>query len=107
MAVDAEALLDLGLDPEKVEALLRRVKFDVDNGLLPSAQVALACNGKLAVSESYGSAKNDSLICMFSATKAVVYAAAWVLLQEGRLAEDERVAEIIPEFGSLGKCRVT
>jgi CubicO group peptidase (beta-lactamase class C family) len=69
--------------------------------------VALARNGKMAVSASFGSATDESLICLFSATKGIVYAAAWLLFQEGRLAEDERVADIIPEFSAQGKDRVT
>lgn len=100
-------LSELGLDPGKVEALLSRVQRDVDEGLLPAAQVALARNGKLAVSKSFGSARDDSLICIFSATKGIVYAAAWLLFQEGKLNEDEFVADIIPEFFQNGKDRVT
>ncbi len=98
---------ELGLKPEKVESLLKRVQRDVDEGLLPGVQLALARKGKLAVLESYGIATNDSLICIFSATKAIVSAAAWLLFQEGKLAEDEVVADIIPEFGSQGKHHIT
>lgn len=97
----------LGLNPEKVESLLDRVRREVDSGLLPAAQVAIARNGKVAVAESYGSANNESLICIFSATKSIVCAAAWLLFQEGKLAENEKVANIIPEFGSHGKDQVT
>ena len=39
----------LGLDAEKVQALLDRVKREVDDGLLPAVQVALARHGRLAV----------------------------------------------------------
>jgi CubicO group peptidase (beta-lactamase class C family) len=95
------------VDPGKVEQLLSRVRSDVEQGLLPAAQVALARNGKLVVSQSFGAASDDSLICLFSATKGVVYAAAWLLFQDGRLAEDELVADIIPEFASQEKDRVT
>ncbi|MFT5046665.1 MAG: CubicO group peptidase (beta-lactamase class C family) [Porticoccaceae bacterium] len=100
-------LSEVGLDAEKVERLLSRVRHDVEEGLMPAAQVALARNGKVAVSESFGSTKNDSLTCLFSATKGIVYAAAWLLIQEGQLSEDEFVADIIPEFSHQGKERVT
>ncbi len=90
-----------------VTALLSRVRRDVDEGLLPAAQIALARNGEVVAAESFGSASNESLICLFSATKGIVYAAAWLLFQDGRLAEDERVADIIPEFASHGKDQVT
>ncbi|WP_439621106.1 serine hydrolase domain-containing protein [Hyphomonas sp.] len=98
---------DFGLDPERVKLLLDRVRQDVDDGLLPAAQVALARNGKVAVLETYGEARHDSLICIFSATKAIVSAATWLLIQDGELAEDECVADIIPEFASHGKDKVT
>lgn len=107
MTISTAGLLELGLEPEKVQALLRRVQHDIDEGLLPGAQLALARNGKLAVSESYGSANDDSLICLFSATKGIVYAAAWLLFQDGKLAEHEVVADIIPEFGGQGKDQIT
>ncbi len=107
MPVCTATLLELGLDAEKVHALLSRVQHDVEEGFIPAAQVALARNGKLAVSQSYGTAKNNSLTCLFSATKGVVYAAAWLLFQEKKLAEDEVVADIIPEFGHQGKGHIT
>ncbi len=95
------------LIPEKVDALLNRVKREVEEGLLPSAQVALGLNGEVVLSESFGSANNDSLICIFSATKGITSAAAWLLFQEGKLREDEIVADIIPEFGANGKEQIT
>jgi len=103
----SERLEENGLDSEKVELLLNRVQLEVDKGLLPGVQVALARYGKVAVLESYGTAKNDSLICIFSATKAIVSAATWLLIQEGKLSENEHVENIIPEFGSHGKDEVT
>ena len=98
---------ELGLDPQKVEQLLSRVAREVDEGLLPAAQVALARHGKVGVYASFGSAKPDSLTPLFSATKAITSAAAWLLFQDGSLAEDELVADIIEEFGSNGKQGIT
>ena len=87
----------------KVEQLLARVRREVDEGLLSGVQVALARHGKVALSANFGDLRDDSLICVFSATKALTSAAAWILIQEGRLSEDEIVADIIPEFASHGK----
>ena len=98
---------EAGLDQEKVDALLERARREVDEGLLPGVQIALARDGKVAVCESFGSAQNDSLICIFSATKGITSAAAWLLMQEGKLSEDELVADIIPEFASNGKEGIT
>ena len=97
------SIADAGLNPAKVDELLARVRREVDAGLLSAAQVALARKGRLAVLASFGDASEESLFCVFSATKAVTSAAAWILIEEGRLKEDEIVADIIPEFASNGK----
>jgi CubicO group peptidase (beta-lactamase class C family) len=97
----------LNLNEEKVGKLLARVRQEVDEGLLPAVQVAVARDGQLALFESFGEATPESLFCIFSATKAITSSAIWILLQEDRLALDERVADIIPAFGSNGKDVVT
>jgi CubicO group peptidase (beta-lactamase class C family) len=97
----------IGLDKDKVVELLARVQKEVKEGLLPSAQVALARDGKVGIFESYGSAKPESLTCIFSATKAITSAAAWILIQDGKLDESEMVADIVPEFGTNEKEEIT
>ena len=95
------------LNVEKVEALLQRAGKEVDDGLLPAAQLAIARAGEVVLQQSYGSAQDDSLICVFSATKAITSAAAWLLFQQGELAEEERVADIVPEFATKDKNHIT
>ncbi len=95
------------LNPRRVERFLERVRREVDEGLLPAAQVAVARNGQLVLSENFGDATEQSLFCVFSATKAVTSSAAWLLMQDGVLALSERVGDIIPEFAANGKERVT
>ena len=96
-----------GLVVDQVDKLLARVRKEVDDGLLPAAQVALAKDGEVVFQASYGNARDDSLTCIFSATKAVTSAAAWLLMQAGELSEEERVADIIPEFASNEKDQIT
>jgi CubicO group peptidase (beta-lactamase class C family) len=107
---------DLGLDSEKLEALFARAKRDVDDGVLPSAQLAIARHGKLAGVRTFGTAiqggqakpaTNDMLYTVFSSTKAVVASAVWTLFEDGVLKLEERVAGIIPEFGANGKGGIT
>ena len=95
------------LNVEKVEALLQRAGKEVDDGLLPAAQLAIAREGEVVLQQSYGSAQDDSLICVFSATKAITSAAAWLLFQQGELSEEERVADIVPEFATKDKDYIT
>ena len=52
-------------------------------------------------------ADEASLFSLFSVTKAIVSAASWILLQEGKLGLGDRVADWIPGFGSDGKDVIT
>lgn len=98
---------DVGIDPARLEDLVARVRREVDEGLLPASQFAIARRGRLAAFETFGDAGNDSLFCIFSATKAITSAAAWLLIQEGKLDISKTVAEVIPEFAPNGKENIT
>ena len=97
----------VGIDADKLAAVVQRVRKEVDEGLLPSAQIAVARQGRLALFETFGDATNDDLYCVFSSTKAITSAAAWLLIEAGELSVDEIVADIVPEFGTNGKDVVT
>lgn len=97
----------LGIDGAALDELCRRVQVDVDEGRMPSCQIALARDGRVAFWRSFGAAALPSRYVIFSATKPVVAGAVWVLIGEGLLDISRRVAEIIPEFGSNGKDVIT
>ena len=90
-----------------IATLLDRARREVDEGLLPACQLAVAQHGELLVHEAFGDATTDSRFLIFSSTKPVVAAAVWQLLAEGRLDVSQRVTELIPEFASNGKDVVT
>jgi hypothetical protein len=46
----------LGIDTERLEELRTRVRREIDDGPLPSCQVALASDGQLAAFETVGAA---------------------------------------------------
>jgi CubicO group peptidase (beta-lactamase class C family) len=107
---------DVGLDPAKVEELFKRAAREVNEGLLPSAQIAIARNGKIGAMKTFGVARqdgsdkpatNETLFTIFSCTKAIMSAAAWILIGESKLRTDEKIASIIPEFGTNGKDVIT
>lgn len=97
----------VGIDAERLAEVLQRVRREVDEGLLPSAQIAVAREGRLALFETIGAATNENLYCVFSSTKALTSAAAWLLIESGDLRVDESVVDIVPEFGTNGKDAVT
>src|SRR5437764_12262805 len=92
---------------DKLDKLLTRARKEVDAGILPSCQVAVAQNGELVAFEAIGDATTDTRYVIFSATKAVVAGAFWHLLADGSVKTDQRVAEVLPEFGSNGKDAIT
>jgi CubicO group peptidase (beta-lactamase class C family) len=102
--VDPESL---GIDAGRLDELRMRVQREIDGGLLPSCQFALAREGRLAAFETVGDAGTDTRYVIFSATKAFVASAAWLLMGEDNLDIDCPVAEYIPEFGTNGKDVVT
>ncbi|HUA36648.1 MAG TPA: serine hydrolase domain-containing protein [Candidatus Binataceae bacterium] len=112
----AEHPRELGLDPAKVDALFQRAEREVNEGLLPSVQIAIARNGKIGAMRTFGKANqggadkpatNDTLYVVFSCTKAIMSAASWIVMGEGKLDPKERVADIVPEFGTNGKESIT
>src|SRR5262245_53252179 len=99
----ADSPESVGIDGDKLDELLKRAAKEVDEGLLPACQIAIARNGKIAALASFGTATDDSLFNVFSSTKAITSAAGWLLMQDGKLDIGERVADIVPEFGTHGK----
>ena len=98
---------ELGIDLAKLDALRARVRKEVDEGLLPSCQWALARDGKLAAFDAVGEATTANRYTIYSATKAFVASAVWQLIGEGLVDVDTRVVEYLPEFGSNGKDVIT
>ena len=97
----------MGIDQQAVVTLLDRAKREVDAGLLPSAQVALAYEGELVAFETYGDETNESRYVVYSATKAFVAGAIWALIGDGLIDVSRHVVEYIPEFGTNGKDAIT
>src|SRR5262245_20476607 len=108
----AKAPEDVGIDAKLLEALFERAEKEVAEGLLPSSQIAVARNGRIAGMRTVGrvthegrdaAATDQTLYCVFSSTKAITSAAAWLLIQEGRLDVRRKVSELVPEFAQNGK----
>ena len=90
-----------------VQKLLDRARREVDAGLLPSAQVALAYEGELVAFETFGDATNDTRYVVYSATKAFVAGAMWALIGDGLVDPANRVTHYVPEFAGEGKDDIT
>ena len=94
------------VNAEKVERLLTRVRREVDEGLAPAVQIAVARHGEIVVDATIGAPESSRFVA-YSATKALVAAALWRLIDQGRVDVDEACAAYVPEFGTNGKEAVT
>lgn len=94
------------VDRERLADLISRARREVDDGSLPSCQLAVAHHGRLVVQETVG-APSDSRYVIFSATKVIMAGAIWSVMGDGLLAPEDRVADHIPEFATNGKHVVT
>jgi CubicO group peptidase (beta-lactamase class C family) len=92
-----------------VDDLIARARREIDDGLLPSCQLALGYEGEVVAAVTLGDtpAGDETRYVMFSCTKAPVASTIWQLLAEGKLALSDRVADHIPEFAGNGKADIT
>src|SRR5919198_3781128 len=92
---------EVGIDPGRLAVLLERVALEVDSGRWPSAQIAVARDGRLAAFRSWGASAPRYLLQ--SVGRPLVASALWKLMGEGRIDLATRVGDVIPEFATNGK----
>jgi CubicO group peptidase (beta-lactamase class C family) len=86
------------IDDATVNKLLERARREVDEGLLPSVQVALALDGEIVAEEAFGDTTLDTRYCIFSATKPFVASVIWTLMADGSVDVSRPVVDYVPEF---------
>ena len=91
----------------QVAKLLERARREIDDGFLPSCQIALAFEGEIVAAETFGAARAEDRYCIFSATKPFVASTMWTLLAEGKIQLEERVSAYFPEFAANDKGAIT
>jgi CubicO group peptidase (beta-lactamase class C family) len=108
----ADSATELGLNPDKVQALMDRAERDVKEGVLPACQMAIACKGKIAAMKTFGRAvqggmekpaTDETVFVAMSATKAITSSALWLLIQEGKISPADKIVKYVPEYGTNGK----
>ena len=106
----------LGLDARALERLQELITRHLAEGRYPGAQIAVARDGRLALTRTFGDARldpsrtparDDSLWLLYSNTKVVTACAVWVLAEQGALRFTDRVAEHVPGFEAHGKGDIT
>ena len=100
----------LGFSPERLAAIDGAMKRYVDDGKLAGINIAFARDGKLVYDRSVGMAdmarglpmSSDTLVRIYSMTKAVTVVAAMTLVEEGRMRLTDPVSLYLPEFAGTG-----
>ncbi|HLI53769.1 MAG TPA: serine hydrolase domain-containing protein [Acidimicrobiales bacterium] len=88
-------------------ALADQAALYVEQGAVPACQVAVARGGKLELFEAFGEATTSTRFAAYSATKPIVAAAAWRLVDRGSLAVDAAVEDLVPELvGGPGRATI-
>lgn len=105
MSTDVVDPAEVGIDPYRLDVLLRRIGLEVEHGALPSVQVAVARHGRLAAFRSWGAAAPRYLLQ--SVGRPIVASAIWKLVGEDRIDVSAPVASVIPEFAANSKQDVT
>jgi CubicO group peptidase (beta-lactamase class C family) len=95
------------IDPGRLAKLMDRARRDVDDGFLPSCQIAVGYEGEIVAAETFGEARAADRYCIFSATKPFVASTAWTLIADGKLRVEDPVVEYFPEFAPHGKDGIT
>ena len=110
MQIEKERILgtasELGLVVDRLKALLDRSEKEIEEGLLPAAQIAMARNGELLFEYAIGTANVDSLICIFSATKAITSAAAGCSFRTVNLAKRSKYRRSFPSLRLMAKTQL-
>ena len=97
----------MGIDEQAIEALERRVRREVGDGLVPSCQAAVAYGGEVVAEFAAGDATTGSRYALFSCTKALIAAVMWQLIGEGRVFPTDTVVTHFEEFGANDKAAIT
>jgi CubicO group peptidase (beta-lactamase class C family) len=109
----AHAPKDVGLAAQRLHRIAAVLEGDVACRKIPGAVVLLARRGRIAYFEAFGFEKDDepsspmrrhSVFRIAAMTRPVTCAAALALVEEGRLALDDRVEHYLPDLsgGSVG-----
>jgi len=92
-----------GLDCAALEEAARQ---EIEAGLV-ACQAAVARDGEVVWSGTFGRAQPTTRFWIASATKPIVSSAIWILMAEGLVDVERPVATYVPEFGANGKQQVT
>jgi CubicO group peptidase (beta-lactamase class C family) len=90
-----------GLSHQRLDRINNVMREHIDLGHLKGASGLIARNGKVVFRETWGDYKPDTIVRMYSMTKAVTGVAAMMLYEEGRFSLNEPLSKYLPEFAKM------
>ena len=90
-----------GLSRDRLNRINSVMREHVEAGRLAGASGLIARNGKVVFHETWGDYKPDTIVRMYSMTKAITGVAAMILYEEGRFSLTEPVSKYLPEFSRM------
>ena len=95
-----------GICEQRLDDLVEKARSAVEQGPLPSVQIALAKDGQLVFFDTFGDADNSQRYNIFSCTKPLVASAIWMLMADGKVDISRPVCDYIAEFAGQGKDQI-
>ena len=106
---------EIGLDPARLGRAYELLQQWCDGDRVPAGTLCVGRRGQMVEPRFFGrrtptrnspALRRDALFLTASITKPVTCTAIMMLLERGRLALDDRVADYVPAFAANGKGRV-
>ena len=90
-----------GFSRQRLQRITHVMEEHVAAGDLAGASGLLVRGGKIVFHENWGEMKPDSIVRMYSMTKAVTGVAAMILFEEGKFSLTDPVSKYMPEFANM------
>lgn len=88
------------MSSERLNRIDGVMKKHIEDGDLAGASGLISRNGKIVFRGVWGEYKPDTIVRMYSMTKAVTGVAAMMLYEDGRYSMNDPLSKYLPEFGN-------
>src|SRR5579872_7597542 len=90
-----------GFSKDRLNRISAVMQDHIKNGTLAGASGLIARHGKVAFREAWGDIKFDTIVRMYSMTKAQTAVAAMMLYEEGKFSLNDPLSKYLPEFAHM------
>jgi len=87
-----------GFAADRLNRIDQVMRGHIADGHLAGASGLIARNGKIVFRETWGEYKPDTIVRMYSMTKAITGVAAMICYEEGKFSLTDPVSKYLPEF---------